>query len=351
LPQSIIRLDFWVVAYWRPPKAWIFPAVALAAHGQEGMREVILSHRRRLLVNAALALSGVLAGTGIAASADLGPQPRETLIEPAPPPSQWQFTFTPYLWLPWMSGNMVVKGRGLDVALDPAQIISHLDWPVIVPAWMSHVEARRGPLSLFNDIVWTDLSGSGGFSRTRSGRIATATFGAHVQADYQLAIVETGGAYTIWSQGRQGSPGSTAFDLLAGARVWYQNVDVSADLKGTLAFSGPRGITISGSRAVARSGSVDWVDPFIGARIRQQLAPGQAIELRGDVGGFGAGSQFSWQAIATYNSPLCAIHGIPVDGYVGFRALSVDYSQGSGTSKFEFDNVIYGPVIGATMRF
>jgi hypothetical protein len=31
--------------------------------------------------------------------------------------------------------------------------------------------------------------------------------------------------------------------------------------------------------------------------------------------------------------------------------LSADYSQGSGTSKFGFDNVIYGPVIGATIRF
>jgi hypothetical protein len=311
----------------------------------------MLGSGRRMHATIVAALCALFLETAPAISADLGPEPLEPLPQPPPPLSQWQFTFTPYLWLPWMSGNMVVKGRGLDVALDPAQIISHLDWPVIVPAWMSHVEASRGPLSLFNDVVWTDLSGSGGFSRTHSGRIATATFGAHVQADYQLAIVETGGAYTIWSQGRQGSSGSTAFDLLAGARVWYQNADVSADLKGTVAFSGPRGITIRRNRAIARSGSVDWADPFVGARIRQQLAPGQAIEIRGDVGGFGAGSEFSWQAIATYTSPLCAIRGIPIDGYVGFRALSVDYSQGSGRSKFEFDNVIYGPVIGATMRF
>jgi hypothetical protein len=54
---------------------------------------------------------------------------------------------------------------------------------------MSYAEARRGPLSLFNDIVYTQLSGSGGFSRTVSGRVATATFGADVKVDYQLAIV------------------------------------------------------------------------------------------------------------------------------------------------------------------
>jgi len=290
---------------------------------------------------------------GPAASTDLGPEPR--LAEPIPATNQWQFSFTSYAWLPWISGDVVVKRRTLDVAVDPAQIIDALDWRDIVPVWMSYTEARRGPLSLFNDTVWADLDGSEGFSRTFHGSRATervtATFGGDVNVDYKLLIVEAGGAYAIWSRGSQGSPGFTAFDLLAGARYWHQEVDVSADLTATLALSGPLGLTLSGSRAIAKSGSVDWVDPFVGARLRQQLAAGQEFVLRGDVGGFGAGSQFSWQAIATYNSPLCEIHGIPVDGYVGFRALSADFSQGSGRSRFEWDNVIYGPVIGATMRF
>jgi len=192
----------------------------------------------------AVALCGLCLGASHSLSADLGPEPREPLPPPPSPLNEWQFSFTPYLWLPWMTGDVVVKDRALDVSVDPAQLIDHLNWPDIVPAWMSHAEARRGPLSLFNDIVWADVTGSGGFKRTFSGRFASATFGAHVQADYQLAIVETGGAYTVWSQGRQGSPGSTAFDLLTGARVWYQNADVSADLTTTLAFSGPRGLTI-----------------------------------------------------------------------------------------------------------
>src|SRR5262245_63918687 len=143
---------------------------------------------------------------------------------------------------------------------------------------MSHAEARRGPLSLFNDVVWADLAGSEGFSSTFHSTLAltapngvtikrklAARFGANISADYQLAIVEAGGAYAIWSRGSQGSPGSTAFDLLAGARYWHQEVDVSADLTATLALSGPLGLTLSGSRAIAKSGSVDWVDPFVGA--------------------------------------------------------------------------------------
>jgi hypothetical protein len=307
------------------------------------------SHRR--LIAVALVVGGLFATIGPAASADLGPPPPAQLAAPAPPPSQWQFSFTTYGWLPWITGDVVVRGRTLDVAVDPSQVIDALNWPDIVPAWFSHAEARRGPLSLFNDVVWADFSGSGGFERKFNGRFAAATFGGNIDVDYQLAIVEAGGAYTLWSQGRQGSPGSTAFDVLAGARWWHQEVDVSADLTATLTLSGPSGLTISGSRAIAKSGGIDWVDPFVGARVQHQLAPGQAIEVRGDVGGFGAGSQFSWQAIATYNRPLCMVHGIPIDGYLGFRALSADFSQGSGRSRFEWDNVIYGPVIGATMRF
>jgi hypothetical protein len=305
----------------------------------------------RALRLATVTLCGLFGVTGPATSADLGPGAEPRLIEQIAPLSQWQLSFTPYGWLPWISGNMVVKGRALDVAVDPSQVINHLDWSDIVPVWMSYTEARRGPLSLFNDIVYANLSGSGGFSGSVSRRVATATFGAHVKADYKLAIVEAGGTYEIWSNGSPGSSGSTAFDVLAGARYWHQDVDVSADLTGTVALNGPLGIAVTGNRAIAKSGSVDWVDPFVGARVRQQLAPGHEIVLRGDVGGFGAGSQFSWQGIATYNWLLGMTHGIPIDGYVGFRALSADYAQGSGTSRFEFDNVIYGPVIGATMRF
>ena len=177
------------------------------------------------------------------------------------------------------------------MAVDPIQLFEHLDWSTL-PAWMSYAEARRGPLSLFNDIIYANVTGSGGVSRSVRGGEATATFGANVKADYTLAIIEAGGAYAIWSRGRQGSAGATAFDVLAGARYWHQEVDVSADLTGTLDRSG---LAISGNRAIASSGSVDWVDPFVGARLRHQLAPGEEIVVRGDVGGFGVGSQFTWQ--------------------------------------------------------
>ena len=246
-----------------------------------------------------------------------------------------------------------MKGRTFDINVGPKQIIDHLDTSGL-PAWMSYVEARRGSLSLFNDIVYVKLKGSADFARVVSRGPVSATFGADIKVDFEQAVVELGGAWEVakwWSGGQSGSGSPAALDLLAGARYWRQDGAVSADLTTTLAVGGAPGISISGSRAIARSGTVEWVDPFIGARLRQQLAPGQEVIVRGDIGGFGAGSQFSWQMLGTLNSLLTITHDVTVESYVGYRALSVDYSQGSGATRYEYNAIQQGPVMGLTMRF
>ena len=80
-----------------------------------------------------------------------------------------------------------------------------------------------------------------------------------------------------------------------------------------------------------------------------EAEPGESLVLRGDVGGFGAGSDFSWHVLATYNWQI-AHYGRP-DGYLGYRGLSVDYSQGSGNTGSKYDVLMQGPVIGATLHF
>src|SRR5215470_19394991 len=105
---------------------------------RRGKRPMIVLRR---IAAVALALCGLCLGASHSLSADLGPEPRYQLPQPASSlNNQWQFSFTPYLWLPWMTGDVVVKGRALDVSVDPAQLIDHLNWPDIVPAWMSHAE-------------------------------------------------------------------------------------------------------------------------------------------------------------------------------------------------------------------
>jgi hypothetical protein len=36
---------------------------------------------------------------------------------------------------------------------------------------------------------------------------------------------------------------------------------------------------------------------------------------------------------------------------IGYRALSVDYAQGEGRSRYEFDMLQHGPILGLSARF
>ena len=54
---------------------------------------------------------------------------------------------------------------------------------------------------------------------------------------------------------------------------------------------------------------------------------------------------------ATYNWQMCTMGGRLIDGYFGYRALSVDYSQGSGDTRYKYDVLMQGPVMGATLHF
>jgi hypothetical protein len=56
---------------------------------------------------------------------------------------------------------------------------------------------------------------------------------------------------------------------------------------------------------------------------------------RADVGGFDAGSQFSWNVIGAYDFNIRVMNGITYTGMLGYRALSVDYEQGSRRTKYE----------------
>ncbi len=276
-----------------------------------------------------------------AAGADLDPEPAA-----APPPSGgWEFNFTTYGWLPWISGDIGVRGRSFGVEVDPNAILHALDWGSGIPAWFSYAEARNGPVSFFNDIVYSKLAGSGDFATT--GPEGALSLSGDVEADYTQTIIELGGTYEIWADGEQGS-GRAAFDVLAGGRYWKQDVSVSADLNANINIDG---LEVSGGRVIARSGNVDWIDPFIGARLRKEILPGQGLTVRGDIGGFGVGSEFTWQVIAAYDVRIADVKGVGIDGYLGYRALSVDYSQGSGTSRYEFDAVMHGPVMGVTFKF
>ncbi|MGI9393934.1 MAG: hypothetical protein ACR2OY_04750, partial [Boseongicola sp.] len=110
------------------------------------------------------------------------------------------------------------------------------------------------------------------------------------------------------------------------------------------------GLERSGNLAVARAGSIDWIDPVIGMRVRHSISPGKEIQLRGDVGGFGIGSDFSWQLYGGY-SHTWKRDGWDLAGVIGYRALAVDFQEGNGRTRKGIDAVIHGPMLGLSFRW
>ncbi len=299
----------------------------------------------RTFAAALLAVASALIGAaGMAAAADLGPAPAvsERRVEPALRP--WTVSFTPYAWLTGLNGHTTVKGRTTDIDADPIEVLEHLDG---VP-WMSYGEVRFGRLALYGDLVYAPLGVDGSATRT----FGRATLDANLGVDVEQTIAELGAAYEV-ARWRSGSlvghgAGVTALDVLAGARYWRQDVEVRLALTAALDLGG---LVLSGNRAIARAGDVEWVDPLVGLRLRHQVAPGQELVLRGDVGGFDAGSTFSWNVLAAFSWQLATHAGVTYSGIIGYRALAVDFEKGSGASRYEFDAVQHGPLIGLTASF
>ena len=240
-----------------------------------------------------------------------------------------------------MNGTQTVRGRTVKVN---ATFIDTLEKADSLVALMGDFEARNGKVSLYSDVVWTKVGFSNSNVRTRSlAPGVVGSLGTALDFTTQLAVVEVGATYEV------ASSGGLSFDVLGGFRYWYQEADLSLDIAGVVDLAGLD--VVGGGRGLAKSGSVDWLDPLIGARVRYAVAPGHELFLRGDIGGFGAGSKFSWQAIAGYLMDFGTYHGVTYSGVIGYRALGVDYEQGQGNRRYEYDMVLHGPIIGLSLRF
>lgn len=286
-------------------------------------------------------LCGAIALAFPVVAADL---PTASQTRPAPPAflPEWTFRVTPYGWLTSLNGSQTVRGRGANVN---ASFIDIMDSTIgeggSLVALMLDMEARNGRLALFADIIGEKITIERSALRARAVAPGVAgAVGAAADLQFQMAIVEAGAAYEV------GTIGTVAFDVLAGARYWYQKMDLGIDLAGTVDLGD---LAIGRGRAIARSGSVDWIDAFAGVRARVSLAPNHHLELRGDLGA--GGSRFTWQALAAYAYDFKTTNGVTYSAVIGYKALYVDYVQGSGRSRYEFDMLQHGPVIGMSVRF
>ncbi len=260
----------------------------------------------------------------------------------------WRVTIMPYMWALGLNGTTTSRGEEIGTNISFVDLLTKTSSPPLEAA--VRVEARNGPFAVYLDYLWAQLRASGSILANRTpvtGVLLNADATGHLTFTTK-AILEAAAAYELlrWTNG---GSSYTAIDAIAGLRYWNVSADVSLDIVGSVNVPA-LGLTQVGQRALADSGDMHWVDPLVGLRVRQELASGDEFRLQGDIGGFGVGSKISWQAVGGYVHNF-QIYGLNWSSMIGYRALEVDYSQGSGTGESGLNLVMHGPIAGIGLRF
>jgi hypothetical protein len=274
----------------------------------------------------------------------------------------WKLSIAPYGWYIWLNVEQTVQGQTVAIETNLYEILNEQD---NIQAWFSYQEARNGPLTLYSDVQYINVEFAGDMviaKRLSPGLSIDAN--VNIGAAVELAVVEAGAMLEVFrinhghtrahlSTDDESFARHTALDVVGGTRVWWleADIDMRADITVNLNALGLRR-SQERNLAVAESGSVSWVDPMVGARLRHHMAPGQQIVLRGDVGGFDVGSSFTWQALGYYEWECqCKPFGTTLHARLGYRALDVDYSDMNGRSDFAYQSLQHGPIAYMRMEF
>ena len=235
--------------------------------------------------------------------------------------SGWEFQAAPYMWFLSMDGSVTVKGQKSDADLSFSDI-----WDELNIAGMVEFEGRKDRWGFFGDIIYANL-----------GKDKNAQ-GIRIVPSVNVLWATAGGFYRLgtWdlTDRVKNKPPAVTVDILAGARYTY--LDVSLRIED---FPNQKK-------------DKQWVDPIIGARTIFDLSERWTISLKGNIGGFGVGSDFTWGAFGLlgYRFPLFSKEN-NARVVAGYRAFSQDYTDGKGDNKFQWDEIMYGPVAGLVVQF
>ena len=243
---------------------------------------------------------------------------------------EWEIRLMPYVWMPSLDADKTVNGLEGSVDVSFGDILDdYLDF-----ALMGRVEAWKGRWGLTFDGVYFDLGADDSFEGTSGG------ISFDLDADARLGMADFALSYRLFAQrfGKNCRQKLT-FEPYGGLRYAYlkQKVDLNVDIAGV------------GSIGENLGKSEDWIEPFVGGRILWELNDKMAINVRGNVGGFGIGSasRLTWNFATGVDYKLSK--KVSLDA--GYRILDIDYSRGSGSDKFAADAKLEGPILGMTILF
>jgi hypothetical protein len=239
---------------------------------------------------------------------------------------RWKVEVNGYVFMTKIDGDLDLRQTTTDVDIGFSDILKNLDLGA-----MAFAHAAKGPWLLTVDGAYLKLSDKNTQSRNN---VATVS----LDAELEQTVIEGFVGYRIFD--RIFEPNNpvkrVSVHFNTGARYNRLKADLSAQAS-----------VLGLSASADRQRSVDWVDPLVGFSGVVALSHKAQLRLWTDYGGFGVGSDSTWQVVVggAYNFD----NGVNM--IAGYRAFSFDYSEGEGNSRIGFDFLYTGPMLGFGYRF
>ena len=238
--------------------------------------------------------------------------------------SPFRFELYTWVWVMGLDGTVGARGRTTDVDASFGDILDASD---SVFAFSGRMELGYGKFAGYIDGMYADL----GVDDVR-GPEGLETF----DISFEQTILDFGLMYRIVDHKPTGkaaaNPRNLTLDLYGGGR--YSGLE----------------LTVDPSSEPARSADKNWVDPIFGAKLTAPLAEHWHLMVNGDIGGFGAASDFTWSTTAVIGYDFLLFKH-PSSVMLGYRAIGWDYTDGSGDSEFTWDIIQHGVILGFSMEF
>lgn len=232
---------------------------------------------------------------------------------------RWRTTFTPLLWLANNSTTVSYGDRSRSLTIRAADALSNLEAGGTFRLGVSN-EKWGG----FADLFFIGLGDTSNVGPL--GNIPLRT-------EVDNTVWQLAGTYRVVDKD------NFDLDVLAGIRGYSIDVDVTVQ-----PFTGPAGVLAFPGRSLSRG--ISFVDPIIGGMATWELSDKWALDFYGDIGGFGAGSDFTYRLGTGFDYSF----NDTVSARAGYTVVDFDYSSGSGFDRLKYETTLYGPNLGLKFR-
>jgi hypothetical protein len=233
---------------------------------------------------------------------------------------EWKTTFTPLLWLANSDTTIKFGDRSRSTTIRAADALGDLQ-----AGGTFRLAANNGKWGGFADLYFVNLADTTGIGPRGNIPLRTTV---------DNFVWQVAGTYRAVDKEK------FDLDLLAGLRGY--SIDITADVQ---PFTGPAGNIRFAGPALSRG--LSFVDPVIGGMAKWELSDKWGLDFYGDIGGFGAGSDFTYRLGTGIDYTFNKHFGVRA----GYTVVDFDYSSGSGLNRLEYDTTLYGPNLGFNFTF